>query len=163
MGRPAGWTKGLHLEPLHEDDIPAILVIEKLSNGAPWSERSFRNELGHRYGIFLVAKKADDVVGYAGAWLVVDEAHITTVAVDPQHRRQGIGRALTIEVLRRGKESGMLCSTLEVRASNLPAINLYEALGYESTARRKGYYPDNSEDALVMWLHDLQSWKPPAE
>lgn len=153
-------AKDLRLVPLTEDDIPAILEIEKQSNGAPWSERSFRNELQHPYGIFLVAKKLSAVVGYAGAWLVVDEGHITTVAVDPLHRRQGIGRTLTLEILKRCRERGMLCSTLEVRASNEPAIKLYEALGYVTTARRKGYYPDNQEDALVMWLHDLQSWDP---
>jgi ribosomal-protein-alanine N-acetyltransferase len=154
--------KGLRFERLAEEHIPAILAIEKESNGAPWSERSFRNELDHSYGIFFVALDGRNVVGYAGAWLVVDEAHVTTVAVAPDQRRKGIGRLLTEELLKTAKDSGMLCSTLEVRAGNEPAIELYKQLGYVVTAQRKAYYPDNQEDALVMWLHDLQKWTPPS-
>lgn len=154
--------KGLRLEPLSEQHIPAILAIEKQSNGAPWSERSFRNELDHPYGIFRVAMEGTDVVGYAGAWLPIDEAHITTVAVAPEQRRRGIGRKLIIEILTLAKEKGMLCSTLEVRAGNDAARELYASLGYVVSARRKGYYPDNQEDALVMWLHDLKNWNPPS-
>ena len=155
--------RGFHVEPLAEEHIPDILLIEKESNGAPWSEKSFRNELNHSHGIFLVAMDGGRVVGYAGEWLVVDEAHITTVAVSPDQRRKGIGRHLTIDLLNLAKERGMMCSTLEVRAGNTPAIELYRALGYVETARRKAYYPDNQEDALVMWLHDLQKWTPPEE
>ncbi|MEA2554582.1 MAG: [ribosomal protein S18]-alanine N-acetyltransferase [Fimbriimonadaceae bacterium] len=154
--------RGLVFEPLLEEHIPPILLIEKESNGAPWSERSFRNELDHPFGIFLVAMENGQVVGYAGEWLVVDEAHITTVAVAPEHRRKGIGRAITIELLQLAKERGMVCSTLEVRASNEAAIELYKQLGYVETARRRSYYPDNQEDARVMWLHDLQNWTPDA-
>lgn len=160
MAKTFKQPKGLHLESLVEEHIAAILAIEKVSNGAPWSERSFRNELQHPNGVFLVAKDGGRVVGYAGAWYVVDEAHITTVAVDPDYRRKGIGRALTIAILDAAKERGMACSTLEVRAGNEAAIELYQQLGYVTTARRKAYYPDNQEDALVMWLHDLQSWAP---
>lgn len=160
MAKTFKQPKGLHLESLVEEHIASILAIEKVSNGAPWSERSFRNELQHPNGVFLVAKDGGRVVGYAGAWYVVDEAHITTVAVDPDYRRKGIGRALTIAILDAAKERGMACSTLEVRAGNEAAIELYQQLGYVTTARRKAYYPDNQEDALVMWLHDLQSWAP---
>jgi ribosomal-protein-alanine N-acetyltransferase len=137
------------------------MVIEQASNSAPWSERSFRNEVSHPNGSFIVAIEMGDVVGYAGVWNVVDEAHITTVAVAPEHRRQGIGRRLVSELLGRAKESGMICATLEVRASNSGAIELYQKLGFTETARRKGYYPDNKEDAVVMWLYDLQDWDPP--
>ncbi len=154
-------AKSLRIEPLAEEHLNEILAIEKESNGAPWSERSFRNEISHPNGVFVVAKDRDRVIGYAGAWFVVDEAHITTVAVDPGHRRKGIGRLLTIHILNAAKEKGMACSTLEVRAGNEAAIKLYEALGFVSTAKRKAYYPDNQEDALVMWLHDLQAWMPP--
>jgi len=157
-----GTASRVKLEPLRESHIPAILTIEKVVNGAPWSEKSFRNELGHPHGIFLVALLDHRVVGYGGVWLVIDEAHITTVAVSESHRRQGIGRALMFELLRKAKEAGMVCSTLEVRAGNEAAIDLYEKLGYRTTARRKGYYPENKEDALVMWLYELQTWEPRA-
>ena len=161
MAKTSTTQKSLNLVPLAEEHIPAILDIEKVSNGAPWSERSFRNELNHPNGSFLVALDGGRVIGYAGAWFVVDEAHVTTVAVDPNYRRKGIGRTLTVELLKTAKKRGMACSTLEVRASNEPAIELYKQLGYVATAKRKAYYPDNQEDAVVMWLHDLQAWTPP--
>jgi len=153
-------VKTLRFEPLQEVHIAPILEIENRTNSAPWSERSFRNELNHEHGIFLVAFEEGKVVGYGGVWLVIDEAHITTIAVDETRRRHGIGQRLMNQLLGKAKEMGMVCSTLEVRASNEPAVKLYEKLGYATTARRKGYYPDNSEDALVMWLHDLKSWEP---
>lgn len=152
--------KTLRFEPLQEAHIPAILEIENRTNSAPWSERSFRNELNHEHGIFLAAIEDGRVIGYGGVWLVIDEAHVTTVAVDDSKRRQGVGERLMKELLLRAKEKGMVCSTLEVRASNDPAVHLYEKLGYQTTARRKRYYPDNNEDALVMWMHDLASWEP---
>ena len=152
----------LKFEPIRESHIPAILEIEPRVNSAPWSERSFRNELDHPHGILLVAFLDGVLIGYGGVWLVIDEAHITTVAVTEDHRRKGIGQELVLELLKRSKEAGMICSTLEVREGNLAAIQLYEKLGFTATARRKDYYPENKEDAVVMWLYDLQAWEPPA-
>jgi ribosomal-protein-alanine N-acetyltransferase len=146
---------------LREDRIPDILEIERRVNTAPWSERSFRNELGHAHGVFLTALLEGRVVGYGGVWLVIDEAHITTVAVAPENQRCGIGWRLMVELLEKAKERGMTCSTLEVRAGNQAAISLYLRLGYVEVARRKSYYPDNHEDAVVMWLYDLPTWNPP--
>lgn len=100
------------------------------------------------------------IVGYGGIWHIIDEAHVTTLAVSEEHRRLGIGRKLMIELLERAKEAGMVCSTLEVRAGNEAAIRLYEKLGYARTTLRKGYYPDNREDAVVMWMVELDSWTP---
>lgn len=93
--------------------------------------------------------------------MVIDEAHVTTLAVDESVRRLGIGRTLIVDLLVEAQARGMLCATLEVRASNTAAVALYESLGFATTARRKRYYPDNREDALVMWLADMDSWKPP--
>lgn len=132
-----------------------------MANTAPWSEKSFKNELDHNHGIFLVGILQGEVVAYGGIWLVVDEAHVTTIAVAEEHRRQGIGQRLMIELLEKGKVAGMVCSTLEVRASNVGAIKMYEKFGYAVTATRKGYYPDNKEDAAVMWLYNLETWEPP--
>ncbi|HWA83814.1 MAG TPA: ribosomal protein S18-alanine N-acetyltransferase [Fimbriimonadaceae bacterium] len=153
--------KPIRFETLNEGHIPKILEIENRTNGAPWSERAFRNELTHTDRIFLVALDGLDVVGYGGVWLVIDEAHVTTLAVDMERRRQHIGERLMVELLDRSKEAGMVCSTLEVRAGNEAAIKLYEKLGYKETARRKGYYPDNREDAIVMWLYELDCWQAP--
>lgn len=154
--------KTLRFETLSELHIPQILPIEAVANSAPWSEQAFRNELGERSGTFLVAIVDGSVVGYGGIWMVIDEAHVTTVAVAESHQRQGIGRRLMIELLHRAKAAGMTCSTLEVRAGNEGAIRLYEQLGYVIAARRKGYYPDNREDAIVMWLYELDRWEPPS-
>lgn len=145
----------LRFEGLHEAQLPAILEIENVVNGSPWSERSFRNEIDHPHGLFRVALEDGVVVGYGGVWLVIDEAHVTNVAVAPAFQRQGIGRRLMIELLRAARDKGMSCATLEVRAGNAPALHLYEALGFERTAVRRGYYPDNKEDAVVMWRHRL--------
>ena len=151
----------LRFEPIAEQHISAIMPIENASHGAPWSERSFQNELQHEFGIFLVALLEGQIAAYGGVWLVIDEAHVTTVTVAEAHRRQGIGARLVCELLRRAKEAGMVCSTLEVRASNEAAIALYEKLGFVQTAVRKRYYPDNNEDAVIMWLHDLANWESP--
>lgn len=161
MQRDNASLKTLRFERLTEAHIPSILKIENQANGAPWSERSFRNELSHAHGVFLVAILSAEVVGYGGTWLMIDEAHITTVAVAEEHRRKGIGRRLMLEILQIAKERGMLTSSLEVRAGNTPAITMYENLGYEPVTRRKGYYPDNREDAIVMWLYHLETWEPP--
>lgn len=151
----------LRFEPLAVQHLAAILEIESASNPAPWSEQSFRNELTNPQSVFLVATADGKTVGYGGYWRCIDEAHITTVAVAPERRREGIGRRLMVELLMRARDEGMVCSTLEVRAGNQPAVQLYEELGYAISARRKNYYPDNREDALVMWLHHLEQWAPP--
>lgn len=147
--------KTLRFESIQENQIPRILEIERVCQSAPWSQTSFLNEVDSPQSIFLVAILNGKVVGYGGAWILVDEAHITNLAVDPEMRGQGIGRRLMNEILEKSKERGAVCSTLEVRAGNEAAIHLYESMGYVTAGRRKGYYPDNREDALVMWLHDL--------
>jgi ribosomal-protein-alanine N-acetyltransferase len=147
--------KTLRFEELTADRIPAILEIEVEANRSPWSERSFLNEINHPHGHFLVAIGNGEVVGYGGVWLVIDEAHITNIAVSSAYRKLGIGRKLMTELLAKSKALGMTCSTLEVRASNEPAIRLYQELGFKETASRKSYYPDNKEDAVVMWMYDL--------
>ncbi|MBS1721464.1 MAG: ribosomal protein S18-alanine N-acetyltransferase [Armatimonadetes bacterium] len=148
--------KGVRFEPLASGHIAQILEIEKVSHGSPWHERSFQNELSHAHSVFVVALKGTDVVGYAGVWILADEAHVTTIAVQPELRGQGLGRELMDEVLARSAERGAVCSTLEVRAGNEAAIHLYESMGYVRAGLRKGYYPDNKEDAVVMWLHQLE-------
>jgi [ribosomal protein S18]-alanine N-acetyltransferase len=151
-------VKTLRFEPLTQTHLESIMKIEKEANSAPWSEKSFLNELDNPHSTFLVALEGGEVAGYGGFWACVDEAHITTVAVRDDLRRKGVGKRLMVELLNRAQKAGLLCSTLEVRAGNTAAIGLYEQLGYVQTARRKAYYPDNKEDAVVMWLHDLQDW-----
>lgn len=151
----------LRFERLNKSHIPAILAIEAVNNTAPWSDKSFENELTHEHGLVLVALMDGIVVGFGALWLVIDEAHVINISVADSHKRQGIGRRLMLELIRLSQERGMTCSTLEVRASNTAALELYRRLGFQSVATRKGYYPDNKEDAIVMWLYDLQTWEPP--
>ncbi len=145
----------LRFEPINASHLEAIYEIERQTQTAPWSEQAFRNELENPQSCFLVVWGEGRVVGYGGYWRCIDEAHITTVSVDPALQRQGIASRLMRELLGRAIDEGMSCSTLEVRAGNEAAVKLYEKLGYAVTATRKKYYPDNREDALIMWLYDL--------
>ena len=140
--------------------IPKILEIEQATHTAPWSQRSFENELEHKDGVFLGGLVDGEVSAYGGVWILVDEAHVTNVVVKSELRGQGIGRKLMIELLKKAREKGAVCSTLEVRASNTAAIHLYEDLGFVQSTVRKHYYPDNKEDAVVMMLNDLLKWTP---
>lgn len=148
----------LRFVPLEKGHIPKILEIEQVTHSAPWSQKSFENELEHKYGVFLVGLIDGEVCAYGGVWILVDEAHVTNVVVRENLRGQGIGRRLMIELLEKAKSKGAVCATLEVRASNAGAIHLYETLGFVQSTVRKKYYPDNKEDAVVMMLNDLVNW-----
>lgn len=150
----------LRFVPLSRDLIDEILAIENVTHSAPWSRRSFENELEHKYGVFQVALIEGKVVGYGGTWVLVDEAHVTNVVVREDHRGQGIGRKLMNEMLLKARDKGAVCATLEVRKSNEVALGLYEKMGFVRATVRKNYYPDNQEDAVVMMLDDLLKWKP---
>lgn len=135
--------------PIH---VERVLEIEALSFPMPWSRQSFEFELTeNEFAYYIVALVNQQVVGYAGAWLVLDEAHITNVAVHPDFRGKKIGRLLMTELIRRVLVKGALKMTLEVRLSNHIAQKLYQSLGFEPMGRRKRYYSDNNEDAIIMW------------
>ena len=139
------------------DDLDAVYELDQRSFTSPWSRNHFRFEvLENEAGLPLVAVgEEDEIVGALVLWLIVDEAHIATIAVDEKHRRQGIARAMLCMGLRELADKGALSATLEVRESNLAAQRLYGELGFEVVARRKHYYRDNQEDALLMTAHDL--------
>jgi ribosomal-protein-alanine N-acetyltransferase len=139
-------------------DIPSVHAIERSSFIVPWPDDAYRNEiLTNRLASYVVARSGDDVVGFAGLWVMVDEAHITTFAVDPRWRRRGIGERLLLALLdlavaRRAREA-----TLEVRLSNMPARRLYEKYGFRPVGIRPRYYSSNGEDALIMTTDPLAS------
>jgi ribosomal-protein-alanine N-acetyltransferase len=124
----------------------------------PWPDDAYRNELAtNRLASYVVARAGDRVVGFAGLWVMVDEAHVTTFAVDPRWRRRGVGERLLlglidIAVARRAREA-----TLEVRLSNVPARRLYEKFGFRPVGIRPRYYSDNGEDALIMTTDPLDT------
>jgi ribosomal-protein-alanine N-acetyltransferase len=126
--------------------------MDILCFSAPWSEESFEKEIReNRLAFYIVAEINGIMVGYAGLWCIVDEGHITNVAVHPDFRRRGIGEALVSVLLDHTVRNGILSHTLEVRASNEAAITLYSKFGFQPAGFRKNYYEDNGEDAIIMW------------
>jgi ribosomal-protein-alanine N-acetyltransferase len=140
--------------PFQEKHLKTVLSIEQASQPSPWSEASFRNELDGPQSIFLVGLEAGEPIAYGGCWILADEAHITNLAVHPDHRRKGIARKLMNEIIKQAVARKAVCATLEVRAGNQPAIALYERFNFVTAGRRKKYYK-NKEDAVIMWRHEL--------
>lgn len=134
------------------DDIDAVCAIEKASFSIPWTYEAFKNELtNNMLAKYMILEMDGTVAGYVGMWLIIDEAHITNIAISPEHRGKGYGEQLLNELANLAIYMGMRAMTLEVRVSNRVAIQLYTKLGFEEAGIRKGYYSDNGEDALVMW------------
>ena len=152
------------IRPMAIDDIPAVVAIDRMSFTLPWPERSYRYELmDNPASWFFVAElEAEEdtrILGYVGFWLIADEVHVSTIGVHPDFRRQGIGDRLLRTALEKAKQFGAEMATLEVRASNDGAIQLYQRYGFEIVGRRRDYYHDNHEDAILMTLHHLpESW-----
>ena len=136
------------------EDLEQIMVVEHESFTLPWSREAFYNELTkNQFAVYVVMEVEGKVVGYCGAWIVMDEAHSTNVALLPEVRGKKLGEALMREMIVVAKERGVRTMTLEVRVSNAVAQSLYRKLGFQGGAIRKGYYTDNFEDALVMWVN----------
>ncbi|TYP53316.1 ribosomal protein S18-alanine N-acetyltransferase [Thermosediminibacter litoriperuensis] len=134
------------------EDLDQVIEIEKLSFTNPWSRNAFASELtDNHFSTYIVAKVNSTIVGYAGMWLIVDEAHVTNVAVLPEYRGRGIGELLMRSLMDIAWRNGARRMTLEVRKSNYVAQNLYSKLGFEPMGIRRGYYTDNREDAVIMW------------
>ena len=133
------------------EDVDAVTEIERATFARPWSRESFRQEMErNKAARYLVALRDGRIVGYAGAWIILDESHITNIAVAEAYRGRGIGKQLTQALLQYLSNLGACYATLEVRVSNLRAQNLYKALGFVSVGKRKRYYEDNGEDAFLM-------------
>jgi ribosomal-protein-alanine N-acetyltransferase len=142
------------------EDLPIVLEIDRLSFPIPWSERTYRFELNDNQAAQLkVAEVLEEgilrVIGYVGFWFIVDEAHISTLAVHPAYRGLGIGEQLLQDALSDAVTRGAQVATLEVRVSNDTALNLYRKFGFEVIGERPRYYRDNNEDALLMILNNI--------
>lgn len=144
-------NKGI-VRPLYPDDLKAILEIERVSFATPWSLEAFKTELkDNEYARYLCLELEGQVIGYMGLWFILDEGHITNIAITPNHRGQHWGEFLMRSVMEKMLEQGMARMTLEVRVTNSPAQSLYKRLGFVTAGVRKGYYADTGEDALIMW------------
>ena len=135
---------------MRESHVSQIAEIEKLCFSDPWSENSIRYELTNPLSLWLVAVCDGKVAGYVGSQSVMDEADMMNIAVHPDYRKQGVAQMLISELISQLAISDVKCLTLEVRASNDPAISLYHKLGFEQVGRRPNYYRNPKEDALIL-------------
>lgn len=143
------------------DDVDAVTAIEQATFPTPWSRDAFYREVtANVVARYLVAEKDGKIIGFAGAWLVLDESHITNIAITESERGKGYGRLLTMGLLQYLSNLGASYATLEVRVSNLRAQKLYEAAGFVTVGKRKRYYEDNGEDALLMVCEHLPEADP---
>ncbi|MCG6135891.1 MAG: ribosomal protein S18-alanine N-acetyltransferase [Nostoc sp. LLA-1] len=149
----------LKLKSLTVDDLSAILELDQACFGGLWTLEGYQRELdspnSELLGLFSPLSQST-LLGMGCFWSILEEAHITILAIHPQYHRQGLGQALLYSLLKTASDHGLERATLEVRASNVEAISLYQKFGFKTAGRRRRYYQDNGEDALVLWLSDLQ-------
>ena len=141
---------GVTIRDADASQLPQIEAIERACFSVPWTRAQLASQLNGERHVFLAAVEDGQALGYVGMMFVLDEGYISNVAVAPEARRRGVGRALITELLRRADEKALAFVTLEVRPSNEAAIALYSAFGFEPVGRRKNYYDKPSEDALLM-------------
>lgn len=138
------------------EHIDSVLKIDALSFPTPWSRESFEREVElNKFARYVVAKKDGIIIGYAGMWLILDEGHITNIAVHPEYRGIGSGNLLLEALIEICRIESITSLTLEVRKSNLIAQSLYKKYGFLEQGIRKEYYGDNKEDAVIMWKHNI--------
>lgn len=155
---PVQFINSLDIAVMRKRHLDQVMGIEKRAYTNPWSRSVFESELTQ--GItrsYVVALDGRRVVGYCGVLYVVDEAHITNIAVDPDIHRINIGTKLMSHMIRRAWERQVAGVTLEVRVSNFAAQRLYQKFGFQPAGVRKGYYQENGEDAIIMWAYDINS------
>ena len=138
------------IETMKSSHVAQIAELEKICFSDPWSEKSIASELNNELAFWMTAMEDDRVAGYIGSQTVIDETDMMNVAVHPDFRRRGIAEALVNALVEAMKAKGSRCLTLEVRVSNEPAITLYEKLGFSEVGRRKNYYRNPREDALIL-------------
>ncbi|WP_310483007.1 ribosomal protein S18-alanine N-acetyltransferase [Chamaesiphon sp. VAR_48_metabat_403] len=151
------------ISPISVDEIESILILDRLCFGGLWSIDSYRRELTNENSHFLgvsvdksICPATNGIIGFGCFWAILDEAHITLLGVHPQYQRQGFGQLLLCALLDKARSIGMARATLEARASNQGAIDLYQRYGFQTVGRRKKYYQDTGEDGVIMWRGGLQ-------
>ncbi len=152
----------LKLEHLREEQLPQVLELYRICLGGLWSLEGYQRELASPNSTLLTVsipttKESDAIVAMGCFWAILEEAHITIIAVHPDYQGQGFGQSLLYSLLKDAVSRKLERATLEVRASNHPALCLYKKFGFQEAGRRKGYYQKTGEDALILWLGGLQS------
>lgn len=145
------------IRPMQKSDLDDVILLEqKVFGNHHWSKDSFMSELSNELAkYYTVLNEKDELIAYCGMWQILEEAHITNISVSPDYRRMHIGEALLTRLIDECYKNLVKYITLEVRVSNTAAIGLYEKYGFKSLGRRKGYYQDNNEDALIMWTENI--------
>jgi [ribosomal protein S18]-alanine N-acetyltransferase len=149
----------LQIKPLTSENLSAVLELDQACFGGLWTLEGYQRELdspnSDLLGLFSPLSELK-LLGMGCFWSILEEAHITILAVHPQYHHQGLGQALLYSLLKTACDRGLERATLEVRASNSAAISLYQKFGFKTAGVRRRYYKDNGEDALILWLGDLQ-------
>jgi len=149
------WVTAVSIEPMSPQDVGAVCEIDHLSFPSAWSVDSYLRDLRNPNSYYVVARLHGEIVGYAGMWVVADEAHISTLAVHPSRRRCGLGRRLLSHLIMAARERKVVKITLEVREANLAARTLYEKFGFRSEGTIPHYYGDTGENAVMMSLNNF--------
>ena len=140
---------------MHFKDANRIAQLEQICFTMPWSRDAVIDDLNNNIAHYLVFELDGQVIAYAGMWLIIDEAHITNIAVDPAFRRRGLGKTMMLALAKEAVRKGASMMTLECRVSNIAAQKMYRNLGFDICGMREKYYHDNGEDAYVMWNKDI--------
>lgn len=158
LPRPARTPGRLDIVPMTTADISDVVRIERASFATVWPNDAFYNELRtNKLAHYFVGRLADKIVAYGGIWSILEDAHVTTLAVDPEHRGQRFGEVLLLRLIDEAIEHNAAWMTLEVRESNATAQRLYRKYGFTTVTMRAGYYSDDNESALIMWAGNLKS------
>jgi ribosomal-protein-alanine N-acetyltransferase len=153
----------LAIQPMREADVATVQEIERQIFSTPWPKNAYFRELSSRSSAhYIVLRRGtqtvgdeDELIGYAGMWKMYDEAHVTTIGVRRDLQHHGYGRILFAGLVQAAYDMGAKWVTLEVRTSNENAMRMYESFGFKVIGRRRGYYTDNGEDAIVMWSDSI--------
>jgi ribosomal-protein-alanine N-acetyltransferase len=150
--------KPLVIEPMADADVKEVLRIEQQSFSTQWPSNAFYQEIhDNKLAHYFVGRVGNRVVAYGGIWVILEDSHVTTIAVHPEYRGRKYGEVMLLRLLDEAIERGASWMTLEVRESNTVAQSLYRKYGFTTVSTRKGYYSDNNENALVMWAGNLKS------
>jgi [ribosomal protein S18]-alanine N-acetyltransferase len=153
-------TLNLEIQSLTHKHLGALVELDQACFGGLWTLDAYQRELESPNSVLLGSTSSlasNELSGMGCFWSILDEAHITILAVHPRYQNQGLGQAVLFSLLKTAHEHGLERATLEVRPSNVGAVNLYQKFGFKTAGRRRRYYKDNDEDALILWLGDIQA------
>jgi len=147
----------LEIEPMRKDDVPVVIDIESVSFRTSWPANAFVNEISeNKLAHYFVGRIDGKIVAYGGIWVILEDSHITTIAVHPEYRRRGLGEQMLIHLIDEAMARGASWITLEVRESDDVPQRLYRKYGFTNVSVRRAYYSDNNENAIVMWAGNLR-------